>query len=479
MKFVGEYTVSKLLGTSLVENAPSLNQEGEKNSRNIKINFQTWLVRRLSLEKLPRTLQARSLDFFFLASLMTFAFSVTGTFLILFLLDVITWQQLGILLAIQMIVQVIFDYPTGALGDSIGHRKVLIGAYVGYIISTILLIFANSFPLFLAYGIISALANSQQSGTLDAWFDNHYRKVSKDCDSDRKIYGQFMGKIQSVNMALAGSSFLIGGAIATIWSRRMLFTIQLVLLIMILGLIVCRIKPVDDNKHVNVNRSTYFQVFSSGIKFFTSNRSVFLIFAGIALAGGVSYAIWGNMVLFPLYSSYGGSDSLTGLLRGTIFGILVLFHIGAAMISSRITKTRLWLFISAICSNSVFFTSAAIYYHLVPPEHTFVFWKFIGIILVFSSFGIWIGLTNILYTRVQLDLIPDNIRNSIYSLLPTLVLIIGIPFTIIGSIIISNFGMLAGMILVIIFSILGISFQGVGLLSLPHHQPSSIVSENV
>ncbi|MHA2031865.1 MAG: hypothetical protein ACW99Q_21000, partial [Candidatus Kariarchaeaceae archaeon] len=47
---------------------------------------------------------------------------LTNTFIILFALETLSLSQLGIVLAIQYIVQALTDYPTGALGDWIGQR---------------------------------------------------------------------------------------------------------------------------------------------------------------------------------------------------------------------------------------------------------------------------------------------------------------------------------------------------------------------
>ena len=62
-----------------------------------------------------------------------------------------------------------------------------------------------------------------------------------------------------------------------------------------------------------------------------------------------------------------------------------------------------------------------------------------GLFLVFQLPGMWEPLQYILRNRLNLDLVPDNIRNAIYSLLPTLTILIGIPGTLLGGYCINEF----------------------------------------
>ena len=47
------------------------------------------------------------------------------------------------------------------------------------------------------------------------------------------------------------------------------------------------------------------------------------------------------------------------------------------------------------------------------------------VFIISDAFG---GLANILTQRIMLDVIPNKIRNSVYSLQPTLALLIAMPF---------------------------------------------------
>ena len=70
---------------------------------------------------------------------------IVSTFFVLFFLDSITPTELGILLFIEMGLCLLLDYPTAALGDMIGHEKILCLAFSSYAIGLLFLIFGNNF----------------------------------------------------------------------------------------------------------------------------------------------------------------------------------------------------------------------------------------------------------------------------------------------------------------------------------------------
>ena len=77
-----------------------------------------------------------------------------------------------------------------------------------------------------------------------------------------------------------------------------------------------------------------------------------------------------------------------------------------------------------------------------------------GLFLVFQLPGMWEPLEYILRNRLNLDLVPDNIRNAIYSLLPTLTTLIGIPGALLGGYCINEFGFLTTILLTVILTTL-------------------------
>jgi hypothetical protein len=62
----------------------------------------------------------------------------------------------------------------------------------------------------------------------------------------------------------------------------------------------------------------------------------------------------------------------------------------------------------------------------------------------------------------MLQIIPDEFRNSLYSLIPTLIALLSLPLIVIGSIVVTNLGFIAAILLVLILNYIGIGLIGFG-----------------
>ncbi|MFW9851209.1 MAG: MFS transporter, partial [Candidatus Thorarchaeota archaeon] len=104
---------------------------------------------------------------------------------------------LGVLVAIQMVIQTALDYPSGALGDAIGQRWVIgIGNFLYGVMFFMVSFVTSSTPFWYLVILfaVQGIAQSQISGAWGAWFDNNYR-VAMPHDTDRKQYGVFWGRM--------------------------------------------------------------------------------------------------------------------------------------------------------------------------------------------------------------------------------------------------------------------------------------------
>ncbi|MFX1255840.1 MAG: hypothetical protein ACFFCZ_29815 [Promethearchaeota archaeon] len=390
------------------------------------------------------------------------AFSISGMFIILYLLDTLPLLEVGIVFAVSYFITTFVDYPTGALGDAIGHKQVLILAYIFHLISFALLIVSDTFIPLLLYSALSAFAASQESGALEAWFDNSYRLANEQIDPDREIYKAFQARKAILFHIILGSSFIIGGIIAFEFSRKILFGVSFIGVFMVFFLIIVLMTNIRDSES-KMTFKTYFHRFSSGIRFFVSDKGIFLYFIGSTITWAANNSIWVNYLLFPTYANYtGGSDNLTALIRAVIFASGVLWQLIAIRFISKIKRVNLWIFITTTLSNPVFFFLVYLYYWIAPPTTVDLALIF-GLFLVFQLPGMWESLEFTLRNQLNLDLVPDKLRNSIYSLLPTITTLIGIPGTIFGSWFISLYSFTAGILLTAIISLIGVLIVGIGL----------------
>ncbi|TFH03553.1 MAG: hypothetical protein E4H14_16570, partial [Candidatus Thorarchaeota archaeon] len=139
-----------------------------------------------------------------LSLFMQVAFVISTTYYLIFVAEalgnndfLVGMTYVGILVIVEMVVQTLFDYPTGVIGDWLGQRYILATAFMTYAIAFCLVSLVTTTTPFLLLVLIYALtgfAGSQQSGAMESWFDNNWR-VTMPEDSERKEYGVFQGKI--------------------------------------------------------------------------------------------------------------------------------------------------------------------------------------------------------------------------------------------------------------------------------------------
>ena len=405
-------------------------------------------------------------SYLILDSFRVIAFTISSMFIVLFLLDTLESAQVGFLFALSYFILTVIDYPTGVLGDVIGQQKVLILAYIFHIFSFILLIISDSFLPLLLYSGFSAFAASQESGALESWFDNNYRYIMNDKDPDREIYKTFQARKSILTHALFGLSILVGGIISQLFTRKILFLISLFFIIAVLLLIIRLVEEHSDKK-VQITVKKYFGQFFNGITVLLSHRGVFFFFIGSTIIWAANNSIWISFLLFRIYEGYsGGQDNTTALLRATIFASGVLWQMVIVKYISRLRKTKLWIFITTSFSNPLFFLAIYVYYLWFPPIEVSIF-LIGGLFLVFQMPSIFEPLEFILRNQLNLDLIPDESRNSFYSLLPTLTNLLGIFGALLAGYFLTNYSFVDAILLTTISSGIGVFFAGLGLFWLP------------
>ncbi|MHA2499005.1 MAG: MFS transporter [Candidatus Hodarchaeales archaeon] len=424
-----------------------------------------WFNRRLDIAEMTPQSQSLARKYYFLVSTQIAEFQIAASFLVLFLLEIISFAELGILLATQAAITALLDYPTGALGDAIGHRNVLTLAYIFHALAICVLLMADSFAYLVLWAILSAVGRSQQSGTLQAWFDNNYKVTSGDSDADRKLFGAFMGKMTINFRVIAGLSFLVSGFIAAAFTRKGLFAVQLGIVIIALILI---IGLMSNEEGVEVPKKTlndYRARLAGGLRFATSSYGFFLFLVGGTLAQGATLIIWAAIMITPYYEGYTGADEYIGLLRSIVLVFGVVLQLIAIRLSKRTGTSYRSLFIATVMINIPFILLLWGYYELVPPENTLNLIKYIGLIIILFIGGIslWLTLQTIYTQRIMIKLVPDQYRNAVYSLQPTLFWIATIIMTLTGGFVLMQYGFAAGFPLILAFNSLGLLIYGTGL----------------
>jgi hypothetical protein len=225
----------------------------------------------------------------------------------------------------------------------------------------------------------------------------------------------------------------------------------------ILGIIsVVYVKDLPGVIRVETNLSSYFGILGEALKFSFTKKHILTFIIGVCLIQAV-WSIWGTFILFPLYFGYTGTDFGAGVFRFLAWINQSLTASRAARISAELKPSK-WLPITEAIVMLGYFGSFAIIIFFFPFSNTL---QFVPIILTLLSFVILDAVVNmyiILQQRLYLDIIPDKIRNSIYSLVPTLGLITSAPFVAFGGTLIT-IGYSGTLIVLSVIGIIAISFQ--------------------
>jgi MFS family permease len=118
--------------------------------------------------------------------------------------------QLGMAAAVQGLVVLGLELPTGGLSDSLGRRPVLLAAGVIGLISLALLYVADSLALFAAAFAVQGVYRALDSGPLEAWYVD---AVHAD-DPGRDVTGGLSAGGTVIGLAIAGGALTAGGLVA-------------------------------------------------------------------------------------------------------------------------------------------------------------------------------------------------------------------------------------------------------------------------
>ncbi len=368
----------------------------------------------------------------------SFAVMLTNTFLILHALEFVSLSELSLILAVQFAIQAVASYPAGAIGDWIGQRWILFVAALSYGIGFIILSQSFDFLTVLIAFVFVAVAQSQEAGTYIAWFDNNYKLYTTE-DKDRRTYSQFYGKFTMFREVLTAMSFILGGFLLASIGRQLMFVIQGLLLFLVSLLLVRYLKDHRDLRREKVDIKVYFRYLRGGLTTVARNRTLRIMILGLMISGA-GWAIWSGLVLFPLYASYALTDAGTAILRSSIFIFGALCTGAAGVASKRIGKLQKWLALAILLTDVLFFLGIYSMILINPAPSTFALMSFVLVILTFTvAFGPRY-LADVLRPRFYLDVIPDENRNAVYSLIPTLIMIVSIFAVPIGGVLIETFG---------------------------------------
>ncbi len=390
----------------------------------------------LGVQDLPERAQRLVQKVVLSVIVLDFIWNLAAAFYVLFVIDIVGIDKLGILLAVSFILQSALDYPSGVIGDWVGQRWVLL---IGFLIDGLAfgaLFFADSFSSLFVIYILRAIAFSQQSGAISTWLDNNYKIAADEVDPQRDVYKLFMGRWKTIGMLIPAISVIIGGIIATVYRRQVVFAIQAIGLTVIAILFLFIVKDFPEIERPKRSFQNYLKLLGEGLRFVINSPMMVFFIAGICISAAMSI-IWFEMILFPLYFGYTGSDTGTSILRFIVLivGMVLAFYASKVAVKLDV-KWIPWL---RLIDSTIFFWGIALLTYWFPIDrNTFTPVAIVITVVIYASVWFFFHIADILHQRIFLDFIPDRNRNSIYSLIPTLILLVTAPGVVIGGILLKN-----------------------------------------
>jgi MFS family permease len=418
------------------------------------------------------------------------AFAISTTFWLVFIAEalghgdyIVGLSQAGVLIAIQLVVQTSLDYPTGTLGDRFGQRYVIASAlccYAGAFLLTSIISSQSPFYLYVGIFALMGLGQSQESGAWGAWFDSNYQAAMPQ-DKDRAQYGVFQGKLGMLFGLATTLSLIPGSVLALVYGREWVFQLQAVFCT-IIALVVLRVvrdlPEVIEQRSKEESGKDYMKLLKEGVSFVSSDRFLSRFFAGQVLLFSV-VTVYGQLLLFPLYFIYLLTDVAVAMFRTLMYIPQVPLQERSGIWAKRFEPKK-WiprLHLFGIGGGTGFLALlAAVLLSFPPPEPPaeiitlylpmtnipileFPVAATAALLLIFILFiacYLIATIAGILSQRILIDVIPSRIRNSIYSLRPTLIMVVSLPLVIIFGELVPRVGFPISFILLSIISLVGI-----------------------
>ncbi|MFX1262267.1 MAG: hypothetical protein ACFFAZ_09285 [Promethearchaeota archaeon] len=400
--------------------------------------------------------------FIILSTSMTAAISISTTFYLIFVAEALGKGSYidglalaSLLIIVQKVVQTLFDYPTGTIGDLVGQRWVLSSAFLTYSIAfyfVSLISSSSHFDHYLLVYILMGFAASQESGAMNSWFDNNY-SLSVPEDKNKAQYGVFIGKLAMLLRISRALVILPGAIFAVLIARVFVFQIQsvaCVLLALASFFLVRDLPMIQEHRESETIAEDYVSLLKQAARHIVSSPYLKYIVLGNTLFLSIGFT-WSELIMYPFLYEYLSSDVAVASLMTVVIIAFAGFWERSGVWAKRFEPEK-WIprlrFIQS--TGAVFFWLFAILMWAFPPppvdsEMMSILIPFTDvsilhvpllsatpvflILVIWFSGGILFTIAAILWMRVLIDVVPNRIRNGVYSLLPTLVVFASIPLT--------------------------------------------------
>lgn len=180
----------------------------------------------------------------------------------------ITTEQAYFLLSLYSIAVIIFEYPTGVIGDFFSHKLSLIIGFILFSLSMILFSFSGSIYYFGAILILTAIGSSLISGSDNALLHTASKNFKKD-----------LSQVKFYSLLMSASAISVGGFLSALDLRYPLYASALFFLA---GSVFLILSTNFKNERIAGN---IFKTATEGFHYATSNKELFNLIKISSLLG--------------------------------------------------------------------------------------------------------------------------------------------------------------------------------------------------
>ena len=401
----------------------------------------------LQIELASKQAKSLFLRYLILVSSTSIILLFSRTFYVLYVIDKTSMASIAILFAISYAVQSLIDYPTSNLQNKFSTRVIYFVAMSLYGLVFILFPLADDFNDFLILFVIEGIARSQESGTLNSWFDNNYKHLIADEDPEYEMYVGFTGIMMVIDSTLSILFAVLGGFFSTylISGRKMVFIIQGIALFILAGVSLYLIIDFTKAKKSEENSIQH-------LLFFLKLPTI-RIFVIVLILDWMTSSIWMDILMFPIIFAYTGSDFLASVLTLIIF-IFSVFLVYLAGEVGKTAKLSKWVPVSLLIQTVFTFGITLILLSVMKMENTLNVIACLILVIAIASAAFSISLYEVLTKKFYITTVPDDKRNSFYSLIPSLTLIASALMNFFASHILAIFNIKVLIVIIIIIRLI-------------------------
>jgi hypothetical protein len=387
---------------------------------------------------------------FIVMLIINFTIMLSNTVYILLSLDFVSISELSFLLCFLFTIT-LTDYPTSFI-TRLNQKQILILASFLYLFSFYFFTVASNFISFIPAYFFMGLAQGQESDAFRRYFeDNYHFYIPK--DTNKILYDSFTNHMNSFIHFSTIISFIIGGAIASIFSRQHVFITQILLLLVVIIVSYFLLQEYP-NKIDSSSNKKIISTFKENVSYCWSNVSLRYFIIGSAISGS-TLTIFGTLIIFPLYFSYTTDDLYLGLLRSLILIVNGFFMISFKILLNKFIKNRFWLITITFLGSFTIFIGILFFVEIFSPSSVLNISVFALLLFIMSLSMLPQSFFKESKNDYLLSTIPEKRKENIFNFIPTIFVLFNIPLILLGGYMLTNYDLQTNLIILIVISIFG------------------------